>query len=200
MGSSVMSNRVGVLRHRATSAEQLAPDEKSYFGEGKIRELAGKRQGFNDDEPEETKAMPRSDYGVNIIAKSNVEDLVNNRYTAREQTHSIVLKKWHGYIDSIEGEEFTALLSDGTRQIPDIKITFSKSDVSEGDRELVCEGALLDWVICRSRKSHGQIENIDILVFKRFPMWKKSDLDGSSAKVKEYNEWLFPNNSQPGAE
>lgn len=104
--------------------------------------------------------------------------------------YSIVLKKWHGYIESIKGTEFTAIISDPSGRDGDLSAVFSIDEVSEGDRDLVCENALFDWVISRERKSHGQIENKDFLVFKRFPMWKKSDLDTKSPKVDSFNEWL----------
>lgn len=107
--------------------------------------------------------------------------------------HSTVLKKWHGYIQFIEGDSFTAMLVDANSENLTMEATFSIEEVSEGDRDLVVEGALFDWVIGRERKVHGQIANEDFLVFKRFPMWKKGDLEKKSIKVDEFNEWLSTN-------
>jgi len=110
-------------------------------------------------------------------------------------SHSILLKKWHGYIEKINGQEFTAILTDPLGTDSDIRATFSINEVSEGDRDLVVENAIFDWVISRDRKFHGQIENKDYLIFKRLPMWKKIDLDTESAKVDAFNAWLNTNST-----
>ena len=104
--------------------------------------------------------------------------------------YSIILKKWNGYIENINGQEFTAVLTDPLGKSPDIRASFSIDEVSEGDRDLVTENALFDWVVSRDRKSHGQVENKDFLIFKRLPMWKKSDLDSRSTKVEAFDAWL----------
>jgi hypothetical protein len=111
----------------------------------------------------------------------------------RPHTHSIVIQKFHGYVDEIIGEKFTAVFTDPSGQIPDLKASFSLDDVSEGDRNLVTENAVFYWVMSRERKPHGQISNKEVLIFRRFPMWKKSDLEIESPEVNALNEWLNPN-------
>ncbi len=128
-------------------------------------------------------ALERSPLGI-IIVNSNLLP------QAIPTTYSLVLSKWHGFIESIEGNNFIGYLTDALGKRPDMRATFSKSDVSEGDRKLISENALFDWVISRERKVHGQITNTDFLIFKRFPMWKRSDLDKKSKVVEELNAWL----------
>jgi hypothetical protein len=113
-----------------------------------------------------------------------------NRQLFQTSSHSLVLKKWNGHILSINGEEFTAMLVDGENESLNMEATFTIDEVSEGDRDLIAEGALFDWVIGRQRMTHGQIVNNDFLIFRRFPMWKKTDLEKKSVVVDSFNEWL----------
>jgi hypothetical protein len=138
----------------------------------------------------------------NIITNPLAAIMLNNNMKpqAAPTTYSIVLSKWSGYIESIKGSEFTAVLTDVFGKRPDIRATFSINEVSESDRRLVVENALFDWVINRERKTHGQITNYDVLIFKRLPMWKKSDLNKKSKIVEGINAWLKPSNPDPAGE
>lgn len=162
-----------------------------YIGGSIIRRLVRKTQEGKKiedclNEDTDTTASARESLSeVDIMPKKDFT------FTATIPTsHSLILKKWHGYIEKIDGQEFTAILTDPLGTDSDIRATFSINEVSEGDRDLVVENALFDWVISRDRKSHGQIENKDFLIFKRLPMWKKSDLNTKSAKVDKLNAWL----------
>ncbi len=182
---------------RSTTSYSGQDISKAYLGRSSICRLVGKTEEgkvIEDSLKEESAstASPRKLlFAEDIMA---AEQFLKLRQNAT--SHSIVLQKWHGYIDKIEGDEFTAILTDPSGRTADIKASFSIDEVSEGDRDLVCENAFFDWVVSRERKSHGQIENKDFLVFRRFPMWKKSDLEARSDKVDAFDEWLNSSTSR----
>jgi hypothetical protein len=185
------------LKSDATSGEtaELYPHDSDlpqpYIGGSSIRRLVRKTkagQKIEDYLQEEvgTTSSTSEFLSEEPLMPVNIFELTTPSFTS----HSVVLKKWNGYITSIDKEEFTAVLTDPLGNSPDMKVSFSIDEVSEGDRDLVVENALFDWVISRERKIHGQIENKDFLIFKRLPMWQKSDLDAKSAKVDAFNAWL----------
>jgi len=163
-------------------------NDESYFGGSAIRQLINKTEdggridSFLEDDSGSTSSISRTN--LPILPRRNFSEM------PQSSSHSIIKQKWTGYIDSINGQEFTAILSDSSGKEPDIKASFCIDEVSEGDRHLVSENAVFDWILSKERKIHGQIENKDLLVFRRFPMWKKQDLEKESKKVEEFNAWL----------
>ena len=184
------------LKSDVTSGEvpELYPSgsglPQSYIGSSGIRRLVRKTKGGQKIEDylheEDTTSSASEFISEEPIMPINIFELTPPSFTS----HSVILKKWNGYIVDIDRQEFTAVLTDPLGNSPDMKASFSIEEVSEGDRDLVVENALFDWVISRERKLHGQIENKDFLIFKRLPMWQKSDLDAKSAKVDAFNAWL----------
>lgn len=185
------------LKIDATSGEVAEPYlsgpgiPESYVGVSGIRRLVRKTKEGKKTEDSLNEQLDPTSSASELISEEAIMPIDLFELTSPTfSSHSIVLKKWNGYIVNIEREEFTAILTDPLGKSPDIKASFSIDEVAEGDRDLVVENALFDWVISRERKLHGQIENKDFLIFKRLPMWKKSDLDAKSAKVDAFNAWL----------
>ena len=162
--------------------------DKAYFGDSAIRQLinkaenGGKIDSFLEDDSGSAASI--SGANISILPRTDFSEM------PQSSSHSIIKQKWNGYIESVNDQEFTAILSDSSGNEPDIKAIFPLDEVSEGDRHLVSENAIFDWIISRERKIHGQIQNKDLLVFRRFPMWKKQDLEKESKKVEEFNAWL----------
>lgn len=172
--------------------ESILGEESLYFQLGKAPEGKLIEDPLNENESD---TFARSPLSRRPFVRMSEAD----RQLYDTESHSIVLKKWSGYIREIEHEEFTAVLIDAENENLSIEASFSINEVSEDDRDLVQEGALFDWIISRQRMIHGQIANNDVLVFKRFPMWEKSDLNKQSSIVDSFNDWLEPKTSDSGA-
>ena len=56
---------------------------------------------------------------------------------------------------------------------------FPISDLSDDDRELLREGAILRWVIGYQVLRGGTRQRISQVVFRRLPAWTKGDLAGA---------------------
>jgi hypothetical protein len=95
-----------------------------------------------------------------------------------------VLQQWEGVVDMIAPGEFTATLHDLTHPtMPPEEATFDLSEVSEGDLDLVEQGAVFYWVLGYKRSTAGgQKTRTSDLIFRRLPIWSASDL---SRAIKE---------------
>ena len=59
--------------------------------------------------------------------------------------------------------------------LPEDQATFSRDDVSEYDRQLLREGAIVRWVIGRERLPTGQVRKVSELYFRRLPAHSEAD-------------------------
>ena len=85
--------------------------------------------------------------------------------------------EWEGYIDNITGDEFLVKMVNvrSKSRLPADQATFSNDDVSEYDRQLLKEGAIVRWVIGRERLPTGQVRKVSELYFRRLPAHSEED-------------------------
>ena len=97
------------------------------------------------------------------------------------------ISEWEGYIDSIEGSEFTVKMVnlESKIEIPTDLATFSMEDVSEDDRHLVKEGAIIRWVIGYERLISGQVRKISVLHLRRLPVHSDKDYERALIRARE---------------
>ena len=77
----------------------------------------------------------------------------------------------------METEKFSARLIDLTaRDRAEEEAQFPMADVSDDDRPLVVAGAVFRWTIGLQRLPGGTKQRISQLVFRRLPMWTKTDI------------------------
>lgn len=97
------------------------------------------------------------------------------------------IQEWEGYVTEIRDDHFIARLTDLTAD--DETETevgeFSISDLSTGDGELLCEGAIFRWVIGLQVLRGGTRQRVSQVVFRRLPAWTKNDLFHSEARAAE---------------
>ncbi len=96
---------------------------------------------------------------------------------ARQKRRLMPVTEWEGYIESIDEEEFSLRMVNvrSKSALPVDQATFSKDEVSEYDRSLLREGAIVRWVIGRERLPTGQIRNVSELYFRRLPANSEMD-------------------------
>jgi hypothetical protein len=121
-----------------------------------------------------------------------ISSIASENFDKNEICYSLAQKEWRGYVENVSEEdgEFTAVLKDKSGKESDIRVDFAIDEVSDGDRDLIVEGALIRWIIGKERKVNGQIKNNDYIIFPRFPVWKKEELNENSFVVKDFNDWL----------
>lgn len=97
------------------------------------------------------------------------------------------LQEWEGYVVSGDQSEFVARLVDitSTRQVETEQATFSMDDVSNDERHLVQPGAVFRWSLGYERRVSGTRCKVSSLVFRRLPIWSKSEIDASRSKASE---------------
>ena len=101
------------------------------------------------------------------------------------------IQEWEGVVSDIGTETFTARLTDLTNrvalqeEIGDLLI----ADVAEEDIALFRTGAVFRLVIGYQRRDFGQKTRASKIVFRRMPIWLKSELsaaaDRAAAKLLE---------------
>ena len=126
---------------------------------------------------------------VDRIDPKKVVPPVNNRVldneTARPKRTLIPTAEWEGYVESITENEFSVRMMDvrSKSPLPVDQATFSKDDVSEYDRKLLVEGAIVRWIIGRERLPTGQVRNVSELHFRRLPAHSEKDYKRAHEKA-----------------
>ncbi len=94
--------------------------------------------------------------------------------------------EWEGYVESITEDEFSVRMVNvrSKSPLPADQATFNKNDVSEYDRQLLKEGAIVRWVIGRERLPTGQVRNVSELYFRRLPAHSNKDYERASRKAE----------------
>jgi hypothetical protein len=108
---------------------------------------------------------------------------------ASERATFSPLQEWEGFVNEIGVDCFTGLLVDLTakKTRAEEQMEFPISDLSEDDRSLLREGAIFRWSI-GYQTQHGTKKRVSQVVFRRLPVWTRSDFEESNQKVKEIVE------------
>lgn len=91
------------------------------------------------------------------------------------------IQEWEGCVTEIGVDHFKARLTDlsANDETESELGEFPISDLSDDDRELLREGAILRWVIGYQVLRGGTRQRISQVVFRRLPAWTKGDLAGA---------------------
>ena len=99
-------------------------------------------------------------------------------------------QEWEGYVDTVDDKEFTVRVVDVKAKdtVPTDIATFSIDDLSEDERALLREGAIVRWVLGFERLSSGQRRRVSELYFRRMPAFSQADFARAKAKALELIE------------
>lgn len=101
-----------------------------------------------------------------------------------------LLQLWEGIVESVDGNDFTAVLSDRTTPDTDDEIAeFSMDDVMPDDQHLVVEGALFIWAIAYEISGGTRYRKSEIR-FRRMGVWTKTDINNISKSSTSIRELL----------
>lgn len=122
--------------------------------------------------------------------KDNVLRQQRIAFTAPHDLSFHALQEWEGYVLDIQRETFTARLVDKTAQgtVEGEIGEFAISDISDDDRALLRPGAIFRWTIGYQRTKGGTKRRVSDIVFRRLPMWTKSELSESAKRAKDLAE------------
>ena len=93
--------------------------------------------------------------------------------------------EWEGYVESITEDKFVVKMTNvrTDSSLPTDQAVFSKNEVSEHERHLLNEGAIVRWVIGRERLSTGQVRKVAELHFRRLPAHTDADYQRALKKA-----------------
>lgn len=94
--------------------------------------------------------------------------------------------EWEGYVESVGESEFFVKMTNvrSKSPLPTDQASFSKDDVSEQEKHLLKEGAIVRWVIGRERLPTGQVRKVSELYFRRLPAHSRADFRRALNKAK----------------
>ena len=98
--------------------------------------------------------------------------------------------EWEGHVESIGEDDFVVVMSNvrSKSTLPTDQAVFSKDDISEHQRPLLREGAIVRWIIGRERLPSGQIRKIAELYFRRLPAHTADDYNRAFHKAQSLLE------------
>jgi hypothetical protein len=114
--------------------------------------------------------------------------IFNARLSPTEVPREIILQEWEGQVtcvDRIRGVFFATLTDLTARDIVESEEgEFPISDISDGDLELLDDGAIFRWIICyeyigRQRRRYSRIS------FRRMPQWSESDIIAADREAEK---------------
>ncbi|MYB34107.1 MAG: hypothetical protein F4X92_03060 [Gammaproteobacteria bacterium] len=143
-------------------------------------------------------ALPReAGQAVGRTGTEKIVPLVNGVFTnkpmAKPGRTLIPITEWEGYVDGISDDKFSVKVVNirSKSSVPVDEVTFDKDEISEYDRPLLKEGAIVRWIIGRERLDTGQVRNVSELHFRRLPAHSKEDYkrahEEASALLKGIN-------------
>lgn len=93
------------------------------------------------------------------------------------------LQEWEGTVTDVEGDTFTARLTDLTagKSVAEEEADFLVDDITDDDRQLLLPGAIFRWAVGYQRSSGGSKKRVSHIVFRRLPMLTEKD----AAEAKE---------------
>lgn len=107
---------------------------------------------------------------------------------------SISLQKWRCVITSVNRQDstFIAKLINLTQKGIDEEAEFYIEEISDGDKELIAEGAIFYWNIGYHYSHTGQQTRISHIRFRRLPTWTEEEIQKAkdeAADIKDSLGW-----------
>lgn len=100
--------------------------------------------------------------------------------------YSVAHSIWDGEIVNVSDQGFSAILRKSDGGLGDeIEMDFDINDISEAERDLVVPGAMFIWTLARETSRTGQIRNVDVITFRRFPRWNFKENKKMSERANE---------------
>lgn len=99
------------------------------------------------------------------------------RTPTQPKPRSISLQKWEGVVTNISEGLFTARLVDLTQTGPEEEAEFSISEISQGDQNLMEQGAVFYWSIGYLDDLGGQRTRTSLIRFRRLPVWSEGEIE-----------------------
>ncbi len=133
---------------------------------------------------------PSSLLRVEEIPTGNIDSIVvplSAKQQRSRQTRTFnPAVEWEGYVEDIGEEDFTVRLVNANSEssVPEEVATFSKSELSDNDRILLMEGAIVRWTIGLERLPTGQRRRVSQLYFRNLPAHSARDLERARAKQR----------------
>lgn len=95
--------------------------------------------------------------------------------------------EWEGYVENIGEADFVVRMVNvkSGDALPADMATFSMDDLSEYDKGLLREGAIVRWVLGLERLPSGQKRRVSELYFRRLPAHSAADFARARAKARK---------------
>jgi hypothetical protein len=100
------------------------------------------------------------------------------------------LQKWEGVVLDIQGETFSARLSDLTTSHVDEEADLPIAEVSAADRDLLQPGAFFYWTIGYLDDRYGQRQRASRIRFRRLPAWTQEEVEAARMEADALAEQL----------
>ena len=97
-------------------------------------------------------------------------------------------QRWEGTVTEVNGEEFTAILTDLSNprnSDEEAVLNLDELVIQDDDLPLLKPGASFYWIVGTEKSPAGVVKNVSFLEFKRIPKWSTSAL--SRAKSRSNN-------------
>lgn len=93
------------------------------------------------------------------------------------------IQSWEGIVTDVRTDEFDARLFTVASAGRPEEATIPKSDIAQGDLELVAIDAVFYWTIGYLTTDAGQRSRISTIRFRRLPAWTQRELDEAGDRV-----------------
>lgn len=108
----------------------------------------------------------------------------------RAQDKFISLQKWQGIVLKIMTDSFLARLYDQTNRGIEEEVELPLEEISDGDKELLVEGAVFYWNIGYFDSKTGQRKRESITRFRRLPAWRKEELEAAKIEAQQISDLI----------
>ncbi len=112
----------------------------------------------------------------------------------KNSEHFNLLKNWEGVVTAIEEDTFFASmrLTDSENRLAEDEFEIDFDNVPEGDRGLVCEGAIFYLTVGKLYLPGEGPQKVTRIIFRRMPRWSASDIERAEAAAEDLWENLKP--------
>ncbi|MBF0556951.1 MAG: hypothetical protein HQK96_20745 [Nitrospirae bacterium] len=126
-----------------------------------------------------------------LVKKSPKDDnatVIRFPKVPKSRSNFISLQSWEGFVVEKKDKTFVARVSDLTHDNPEEEAEIPLKEVSEGDMGLLEQGAVFYWHIGYLHEASGQIKRHSSIIFRRFPMWRKEDIEKARLEAQKMME------------
>lgn len=124
------------------------------------------------------------------LAKRRVIEPAVWRQTEPTRDKFVPLQRWEGVVLEVEGEHFSARLTNLTADGPLEEAQLQLIDVADEDLDLVQRGAVFYWSIGYMNSSSGQRSRVSTLRFRRLPVWSREEIEAGKLRAATIAEIL----------